>query len=339
MKRLFRIASRLLVAICIATLVLNLICFFYSRPVGWIERTESATDAIWNPGKLCIQSKEGVGVYRVDHNGYLNPDKPLGEFYTLVVGASFVAGQEVKSGERYTDILNSRLAISDNELAVYNCAQDGYLLTDIIRGFYAITNEFPDAKNIVLDVGTSDFTEEDIRASMNQHGFDETQLGRNIVPTLTFKKRLVMKVKETFPLLSNLKNQIESFKGRSTNEEKEIDVSSYLSAMNEALRLIRFEFDGNLIVLYHPPVQIEQDGTMSLVESKTYHIFAQLCQNNGIVFVDMSDSFMNTYEKEYAVPYGFLNTAVGKGHISVAGHRMIADELFRVLTDLDGQGE
>lgn len=339
MKQVIRISCRLLAGICIAALLLNLISFFYFRPVGWIERTESATDAIWDPGKVIIQSKEGMGIYKVDNNGYLNPNKSLGEGYTLVVGASFVAGLQVKNGERYTDILNSRLAVSDNELAVYNCSQDSYLLTDIIRGFYAITREFPDAKNIVIDVGTSDFTEEDIRASMNQYGFNKEYLGRNIVPTLTFKKRLVMKVKETFPLLSNLKNQIEEFMRTPTNEEKDIDIPLYSNAMNEALGLIRSEFDGNLLVLYHPPVQIERDGTMSLVESETYCIFAQLCQKNGIVFVDMSEPFVNAYEKEYAVPYGFVNTSFGKGHISVAGHQIIADELFRVLTHLDGQGE
>ena len=78
MKRIIRISCRWLAGSCIAFLLLNFVSFFYYRPAGWIERTDSSTDAIWDPGKIIIQSMEGMGVYKSDPDGYLNPDKPLG---------------------------------------------------------------------------------------------------------------------------------------------------------------------------------------------------------------------------------------------------------------------
>lgn len=65
------------VSLVAATLCVNAFVFLYERPVGWIERTDSATDAIWRPGAVLRHGTEGDGVYRVDHNGYVNPDLPL----------------------------------------------------------------------------------------------------------------------------------------------------------------------------------------------------------------------------------------------------------------------
>ncbi|MBR0279256.1 MAG: hypothetical protein IJQ75_04680, partial [Synergistaceae bacterium] len=52
---------------------------------------------------------------------------------------------------------------------------------------------------------------------------------------------------------------------------------------------------------------------------------------NGIYFLNMAGRFLEEYEKDYTLPYGFANTSVGKGHMNVHGHRMFADEIYKLI--------
>ena len=102
-----------------------------------------------------------------------------------MIGSSFTQGKEVKAGERYTDLLNKRLVVNDEELAVYNCSKDGNYFPDIVNDFYAITQEFSDAGVIVIEIGSTSFSSEDLLAACVQHEFDEKQKGSNIMSTLS----------------------------------------------------------------------------------------------------------------------------------------------------------
>ena len=263
--------ARCATALVLATLLVNTLLFFYERPAGWIDRTDSATEAIWRPGSWIRHGTEGNGYHVVDSNGYLNQNLPLtAEDYTVVVGASHTQGKEVREGQRYTDILNELLCESAGELEVYNVSQDGYYFPDIVNGFYALTREFPDAANIVIEIGTTDYGEEELKGALEQRGFDETQLGRNILSTLSLKKKLTMRIKELFPVLSIVKKQMSVLVDAPSDSEKALpDQETYERLLGQVLSLIRSEFDGNLIILYHPEVRIKEDGTMEVVKSST----------------------------------------------------------------------
>lgn len=57
-------------------------------------------------------------------------------------------------------------------------------------------------------------------------------------------------------------------------------------------------------------------------------VFVQACKNNGILFVDMTEPLERLYKEEHILAHGFINTAVGSGHLNKYGHNLIA----RVLT-------
>jgi hypothetical protein len=62
----------------------------------------------------------------------------------------------------------------------------------------------------------------------------------------------------------------------------------------------------------------------------------EACKSNNILFIDMSDIFLSKYEKEYILPHGFSNSAVGAGHLNADGHSMIAEKLVRVILEREG---
>lgn len=323
----------------IAVVVCNCLLLIYHRPAGWIERTNSATSAIWRPGSTLLMGTEGRGSYTVDKDGYLNADLPKQDNYVLVLGASYTQGKEVKFGERYTDLLNGMLTESTDKLAVYNCSQDAKFLPGIINDFYAITQEFPDAETIVIETGNTDFSSKELQAACNQHDYDKKQVGSVIMSNMSFMQKAKLLAKESLPLYTVLKSQMTAMAARNdvggvvdSDSSANVDTEQEQSLM-KALALIRSQFDGKLIIMYHPMVSLEGTGELVITEQKTTEMFAAACAANNILFVDMSDAFLTAYEEDYSVPYGFFNTTMATGHLSADGHRVIAEELYKVLKE------
>lgn len=337
MRNYVRQIVQWIAAAFLAVFICNVLLCFYHKPAGWIERTESATNAIWRPGSTLIMGTEGRGVYHVDKDGYLNADLPKQEEYCLVLGASYTQGKEVRFGERYTDLLNEMLAESEERLAVYNCSQDAKFLPGIINDFYAVTQEFPDAGTIVIETGNTDFTVKELAAACEQHGYDESQRGSVIEETMSGTQKIKMLIKEGLPFYTILKSQLAAMKGvnatdRNTEDEPVID-SLQEESLNKALELIRSQYAGKLVIMYHPMVSLTENGVLEITEQETTPMFRAACEANNILFVDVSEAFLQAYEEDYAVPYGFSNTTMGTGHLSADGHRVIAEELYKVLKE------
>lgn len=333
-------------AAVVALLICNMLAFVYERPVGWIELQQGATHSIWRPGALLIHGIEGRGVYTVDSNGYINENKKLGNKYTIVIGASHTQGKEITKGERYSDLLNEALTSETDELAVYNLSSDAYFFPDIIQGFSASVQAFPNAERVIIETGSIQYEADVIEKAMDQRIFDENQMGAGVFSSSSAKEKIKFWIKETFPLISRYKGQLETYQSQKMNvakENKEVkknikeagekfDIISYKQSMNKALRLIRNEFDGEIIILYHPNVTLGEDG-MSVTTSIVDDIFTELCKDNNIVLINVADQFLEEYESNYLVPYGFNNTSMGVGHLNKEGHRMIAQAVMKHIEE------
>ena len=64
-------------------------------------------------------------------------------------------------------------------------------------------------------------------------------------------------------------------------------------------------------------------------------VFADACEANRIYFIDMSKRFLSEYEKNYTLPTGFFNTSVAKGHMNKDGHRMFAEEIYKLMQKIE----
>lgn len=319
----------------------NTLMFVYNRQPGWLERSHGATTSIWRPGSFIVQGQEGYGIHVVDRNGYLNRGTLVDDNYVLVVGSSQTEGKEVKSGERYCDILNVALQKAEekdtSDLLVYNVSMDANYLPKMLSGFTALISEFPDSSCIVLEIGTTDYTADELQKMLIQREYHESETGEKIQQSLSAKERLKLMMKEFFPLLNHVKSQYKAMgavnqQSGSMKEETVIkDMESYEKQLGEVFQMLDDLYQGQIIFLYHPTMEITNDGLTAVYEQTTEE-FKQLCDTYGFTLVDMTQTFLEAYETDYIVPYGFSNTTLGTGHLNKYGHEMIAENLYQVMT-------
>ena len=91
-----------------------------------------------------------------------------------------------------------------------------------------------------------------------------------------------------------------------------------------------------LIIVYHPSLILNKDGTASAnVDQELSEFFATCCEKNGIIFLYMSNQFLESYENESILPHGFTNTSIGTGHLNKNGHALIAESLYEIMKEVE----
>lgn len=310
---------------------------------GWLERAGGATSAIWRPGGLISQMAEGHGIQTVDRNGYVNPDIPLEEEgYILVLGSSHTMAIEVPMETKYVSLLNEWLS-DDGELRVYNMAQHGHMFPDLVAGFEAAIQEFPDSSTVIMEINAALFSQETLEAALESRTFSQEERGGVLWENVSLTKRLETAVKELVPFAGYWKDKqlpfmIPDFSGafglvpdeEQAAEEEELDEAAYAQILEKIFTKMKNCYQGEIIIVYHPGVELDSDG-MKLVRDSAETVFEETCRRNGIRFLDVGDAFIRKYKQTNAVPYGFWNTTMGSGHLNETGHRIMAEELYRLL--------
>ncbi|MBQ4530072.1 MAG: hypothetical protein IJA36_05620 [Lachnospiraceae bacterium] len=324
-------------ALLLAMAIVSVVGFFYYRPVGWLERDKNATSAVWEPNTVVVNFLEGGGITRVDSHGYTNPwGKELDDELVLCIGASYVQSKEVMENKKYTSLLNEMLT-SEDKLKVYNLSRDAYLYPEIVAGFSAAIQEFPQTKVAVIDISNTDYSLEELKKALIQREYSPEQTGDKLYAELPAIEKIKIKVKDYFPITSILKHQMSQMQGEgvdvtgATKRTQEVSEAQYGEALDATMKQMREAFSGEIIILYHPSVLLNEDGSMSLNQPKYRDVFEEMCQQNGIVFADMGDDFLQAYEERKEVPYGFQNVTIGEGHLNKYGHKMIAKRLYDLI--------
>ncbi len=322
-------------AVIVAMIIMNVLLAFYHRSAAWIDRPTCATRAIYWPGASILFGTEGRGYHKVDSRGYVNDIDELADDYVIAVGASHSQGKEVGAGERYVDLMNEWLGYSDKAY-VYCVSQSANYYPSIVSGFKALIQEFPESSKIIIEIGKTDFSVYELEKALDQREFDNAMTGENILSALSMKKKAILLLKEYSPLLFNVNEKINEIEQMNAKDTSAADITytlvDYENALDKTLELMKAEYDGELIILFHPNVLILEDGSLAIEKAETDVIFKNECEKYGIRVVDMGDKFISEYNKDYSLPYGFFNSKMGSGHINADGHRMIAEELLSVVS-------
>lgn len=312
-------------ALALGFLIANALCFFYERPVGWLDTPNGAATSVWRPGALIVHGTEGYGVSIVDENGFLNPEGTLADRYVLMMGSSHTQGKEVCPAQRYSTLVSSYFSGESGTLAAYNIASDGHYLPSQIRYFKAALAAFPNAGAITLEIGSTDAAPQELRDAQNQAVYAPISFTDSV-------SMLKGMAKESLPLLALLKTNFQTLRAQAAEETE--GPYDYETELDAAMALIRSEFDGPIAFVYHPTTEIQPDGSLKLGYSDTWDIFCRVCEKNGIDVIDTGTRFARLYETERKLPYGFANTTPGSGHLNAAGHRILAEEIISYLEEL-----
>lgn len=328
------------IGVCISFLisffVVNGLMFIYERPVAWIDTPNGASYAIRNPSSLLVHGTEGYAFSKIDENGYINQLYPANNEYVLMMGSSHSQGKEVSTENRYSSIVNSELTGGKKELHAYNIACDGHFLPTLIKHFKSAVTCYPNATCVTIEIGSTDYSLDELKDSLNQPQNIDSRSAKEIFSEQSSKSKIKNMVKEIFPLLSMIQNHLQTASAGKTNGERyPIDEDDYKNIITGALKLIRSEYEGDIVFVYHPSTVIENDGSLSIVRSETIGIFKNTCADIGIDFIDVGDAFLNHYDEYHELPYGFSNTSPGKGHLNEVGHQIMADAILDYLAEVN----
>lgn len=333
-----------ILAIAIAFALANVLILPYWYTPGWVSRDHGATPAIYHGNQIVINGYEGYGYSTVDSRGYLNENKPLADEVVLVLGCSHTKGIEVPLGQRYTDLLNDKLSGGDDsKLYVYNMAIDGFYFPQIAQGFGAAMQEIPSARSVIIEIPTTEYSPTDFAGLSTPRQYSADFTGTTAFYNVGRKAKLQVLLKEALPLASlYLSKQFvfeEStktpfFYHASASEEAPFPLNAketYQIAIDNAFRYIRNNWDGELIVYYHPKVQLLEDGSITVIDSITVPWFIEIATKYDVKIIGAGGEWLSAYEANYTIPYGFANTSPGDGHLNADGHRISAELIYKYM--------
>lgn len=329
-------------AVLTALFILNLLTFAFYNPCQELIRNQGSTTGFLIPDSKGVYGLEGYCIANIDDKGYVNRSLPRSDSYVIVAGASHTEGLFIPLKYRYSDILNGMIDPKDDELHVYNIGKSGNFFSVVLQHLDGIINEFPDARAYIIETDSLAYDTKALYDSTIQAGFDPDETAQSILSSLSKRQQLTMKLKQSLPLVRELHKQYLTYE-ESKAEPSESDIldptfweeeynGGFYEALDSLMAFIRSKTDKQVIILYHPAISLNEDGTMDLLTNGAEPYYHKACKNHGIDFVDMSDTFLQAYERDHIIPYGFNNTTPGSGHINRAAHRMIAEELYNVIS-------
>ena len=344
MQKITRIIKQIMkwaVAVFIAAFICNALCFAFYDPCQELTREHGATTGYLLPDSHGVYGLEGYCIANIDRYGYVNRDMPRSDDYYVVAGASHTEGLFIPEKLRYSDRLNDML-YDDGNLHFINIARSGNYFSVVLQHLDGILGEFPDAKGIIIETDSLAYDTKALYDSMAQAGYDPDETAGALLSGLSTRGRMSIKVKQALPLLRLLHKQYYTFRESRSSDDGGTDIldpdfwqseydGDFETALSDLMGYIRSRTDKQVIILYHPAIRLEADGTMKVLTNNAEPYYKKVCAANDIDFVDMTDRFLLEYNERNIIPYGFANTTPGDGHVNRAAHEMMAEELAKVI--------
>lgn len=347
-------AIKLVCSLLVSFLLLNIVCFFYYNIPVHSESESNSTDYVWEKNKFYSRGTEGFAWGKTDANGFnnlsvensVNPD-------ILIMGASHTEAFNVSQTENYPYLLEKYIDSNISDMSVYNIGISGHRITTCFSNFENAIKEFEPGKYVIMEVSTTELTLDEINQVFEG---SVKELHSTVNPLLVFLQKIPffrcvyyqidkMGLEINFP--SFKKDQVESSqeklvsgKATSVNAVGEDDYNLALNLLMKQIGDIAKENDVKLIIFNHSSLIIDRNGkVMPMKTSEKSIMFAEACRNNGIELMDMHGAFSENYKSTYRLPYGFSNTEVGEGHLNQYGHKVIADELYKLISKIEKSTE
>lgn len=317
----------------LSILILSLFTLIYSYSGTHIDNVSGETDYKWIAGQYRSNATEGFSWAKVDENGFNNVNvKSTEAIDILLMGSSHMEAFNVAQDKTTASILNLKLGTN---LYTYNIGISGHDFYRCARNIRAAVSTNKPGKYVILETSLIKLNTDKINLVLDGKLDKIKSYDSGLLFQLQKVPCLKWLYKHFEALMLNSFTADDIVTAKSLNEEKEYE--EYIDALDSLLKMLSatvYENDCRLIIVYHPRLILKADGSaFTATEERYLTIFKQACEDNGIIFVDMTDDFLDEYSNNYVLPHGFSNTAVGGGHLNEHGHRMIADRLYNIITN------
>lgn len=320
MKKYCLILKRLILAGIIVFVAANLFClFYYNLPARTVNKS-GTTDYKWNAGAYFCRATEGLGYGHINDDGFNNVQnlKDLEKIDILLMGSSHLEGFNVPQKAIISEVMNQH-----SELVSYNIGISGHNLMTCFDNLDAALAVYKPQKYLIFETMTVSFYSGQINdflqgTRQKESAFDST----------------LVNLAQRIPVLRLLSTQLNNLNKNEAAAGGSADPISDEALLNEALSNVKAsceQYGVQPIIFYHPLLTVTDAGIIENTNAEDKALFARLCAKNGILFVDMTATFIEHYELTRELPHGFMNTSIGSGHLNKTGHRLIAEELLAVI--------
>ncbi|MDO4982184.1 MAG: hypothetical protein Q4E35_01345 [Eubacteriales bacterium] len=331
MENVFLKIGKIILSILIACILLSLFALLYNNSGPKITNFTGATASKWDGAQFVSNMKEGLSWFITDKNGFNNAETK-NSVDVLIMGDSHIEAVQVFQNENLTYLLDT-----NTKYNCYNIGISGNYIDSCVKNIRKAVAEYQPSKYVIIDLH-----DDSINTSIDR--MNEIISGAETASPVMFEHGIMNYIKRipcVKPLLYGLTNWINVgvSRGGNTIEKLSPFPEGYAETQKKFLSIVSDTAKENgiiPIIFYQPYEQLNPDGTVTYKTDEVYfERFASTCEELGIVFVDMTDSFKWLYANERQLAHGFINTAVGSGHLNKYGHRLIAEKLAEVMQELE----
>lgn len=316
---------RIIIASAISLLFLSLYVLGFNNSGVHITNSTNATDYKWEANQKKSKTDEGFAWVTLDEDGFNNYSIP-DNIDVLLMGSSHMEAVNINQDETVGTLLNENL----NDKNLYNIGVSGHTIYTCVQNISDAVNYYSPSDFVILETDSISLNK-DSMLSVIDGKYPEIQSHDSGIVYMLQKKLPV--VKAVYKALDDWCSA-DSRSLATKPVPPKID-SEYESFLNQFLSKAASGVSSSgakLIIFYHPTTIIDEDGNMiNTTDQDALTAFREACDKNGIIFVDMTPDFEKLYEEEHILAHGFINTAVGTGHLNKYGHKVIAERLAEVI--------
>lgn len=355
-----------LVALILAFLAINILCFFYYKDSAGYRRAGGAFSYVYKPGGVIVNLKEGAALTEVDDNGYLNRATDLSsDGYVLVLGNSMTGAIEVPQSDKYVSVLDDKLKAlyGDDKTHAYLLSRGGADFAEIAEGVNAALTEFDNAKAVVIQIKYGELNTAAVEQLVNRFDdaadvgstdtavrqYTDSDSPAQLAASAGISQKLTNMLKDYFPFAAFVLNERVSalnnkspfegafiFRGAATYETacEAYDVAETTAILEKTLRNIKTTVNIPVIIINLPYEELTSDGELTVSDDNNI-IWKNACDEAGVTYIDMTDSWMQLFDNDKELAFGFSNTSPGSGHMNKAGHKAVGEKLYETLIQYD----
>lgn len=322
--------------LCALTLLCGMSFFYYNLPIR-VKSKDGTTDYTWEKNVFYSQFTEGFAWGKTDMNGYNNP-KQYDNISILLMGSSQFEGHNVSQTDNFAYLFNQQMEESGKNIFAYNIGTSGHEIYNNAANLSNALEVYHPSKYIVIELSTCVLDLKEMQKVLSGDMWHYSSYDSGIL-------YYAQKVPYFKLAVRQLKSLVQSEKSSSSATDNTVKIpdSEYIECLNGFLNYMKQIADKSgvkLVFLYHPGMTVEKDATVHTQKDENrefYDVLKTACCDNGIDIIDMADRFVNEYNTNHLVAYGFSNTRIGTGHLNKYGHRMVADELIEYISESEAK--
>ena len=305
---------------------------YYNVPIHFTNET-GATEYRWESDKFFRKGTEGFAFGRTNNEGFINLlDHSVGERVDiLLMGSSHMEAMNVAGDENTAARLNTLFA---GEKYVYNIGTSGHTLMYCIKHLGDALEAYAPEGYVVIETRDVGFSQTEM----------EQVLGGTL-PDIPSRSGGFIGLMQKLPYLRLFYTK--HFKGMDDVidasavgvGETERDDGRCTELMEALMAKVAGECESagvRPIIVYHPTLYVDGTGrAYTETDGTELRRLRDACDKNGVELIDLTESFLSAYEQYHRLPYGFLNTPPGKGHMNSFGHALFAQGVYEAIEEME----